>query len=1268
MKKYEQLVKSNLKNKVSITKAVIITLLLTGGINVANVTNNNTLGEASKIFKESPKAKVDKSGLANATNKYDNLNSGHFNGFENREQAYKKLINMSKKIIKNNEQSEKELLDMQQELDEALESVNDGNIVICEGTQAIESLSRLLNNYISSMLNNNVSSLTYYKQMRELSKIVDKKQDKSANTPNLVENIYNYNITNIGEEHGLELGDNSYARGKDSIVTSNRGIAIGNGAVASGDNNNGQTIKQKLKENEDRLNEIAQKQKEERETIEAGIRVEEIKKAKAKAYKEYERLKNGYDTLKNGSEKFFKTHQAKIDDLNSRLTGVGNLVNKDISSPQGLEKAVDEFKEKVENGTSLNLSKEFYKDYIQSYYKALGDLRENKIKQSKAKNSQFLESSDNIDNSIKSEDIKNRYFVYYERINTLSVGYYMNHNFLNTTTNIMYKNIFKNNKTKPNENLKYYDIEKEVLDENTYNKYKENVPLFKAAFREYFNECNDPRLSPEFKEKLYKLNDAKLNIWEKRAEIVYLQGKYEETKNTNFLDKKKKAMDELDKMTEFYKKTFENDEYSIYENNYRYHNKWVKENIDDIMEKNKITTDKLTDELEKALGINKNAIKEREDQLNRMKEEYEQALKNADGMNLSEKDLILAREYERVKKELEQLNKDLLTADARLKALKDGLTLHDLKNIGKDNIAYGTDSLAIDDNALAFGTKASAIGKNSIAIGYESTSVGENTQSIGTSNVTKGNSNTVLGNSNITYGNSNKVLGDNNKIGTNENPINNNFVIGNNITLNQVNNAIVLGNESKGISDAISVGNEKTQRQIKYVAAGTDDTDVVNVSQLKSELSKINKGADKELIKKVQKNTENITNNTNNITNLDNRITTNTTNITTNKTDVDGLKVKVEKNITEISTNRTNIKANKDEIENLKKSIKNGTINNANITKLEKKVTENTTNIKDLSDRTTANENNITNLQTNIKNKINSTDLSIKGDKYITVKNKGHHYNLGLNEIELNKAINNSIKTNIDTNLGDINNKITNNTNSIKDLDNKITTNKNNISNLQKEITNKLNKDGSNLDKDSKNKLITKLSEGANILKPTNTLVTDTQVNNFFNNKFKDFSIDNKVLKDMNYKIDIANAKSDLALEQSNIAMSGVANAVAMANLPQVASYGKYRHMLTAAYGNFNGQNALAIGFTGTNKTKRFTYKISAAGNNRGDLAFGVGAGIMLGEVNTVDENVKVKNELIKAHKERQEAENKINTLESKMIQMQSIIEQLQKELKGNSK
>ena len=102
--------------------------------------------------------------------------------------------------------------------------------------------------------------------------------------------------------------------------------------------------------------------------------------------------------------------------------------------------------------------------------------------------------------------------------------------------------------------------------------------------------------------------------------------------------------------------------------------------------------------------------------------------------------------------------------------------------------------------------------------------------------------------------------------------------------------------------------------------------------------------------------------------------------------------------------------------------------------------------------------------------------------------------------------------------------------------------------------------------------------------------------------------------------------------KKSDLALGGVANAVAMANLPQVMGNKKFN--LAASYGYYGGSHAVAIGFSGTNDKQNFIYKLSGSVNNKGNLAFGIGAGVMLGEVNNNDKKIE---DLTKENKEIKE-------------------------------
>ena len=120
--------------------------------------------------------------------------------------------------------------------------------------------------------------------------------------------------------------------------------------------------------------------------------------------------------------------------------------------------------------------------------------------------------------------------------------------------------------------------------------------------------------------------------------------------------------------------------------------------------------------------------------------------------------------------------------------------------------------------------------------------------------------------------------------------------------------------------------------------------------------------------------------------------------------------------------------------------------------------------------------------------------------------------------------------------------------------------------------------------------------------------------------------------------IDTVNEKTDLAL-------SGVSSAVAMANLPQVSGDRKFN--LAASYGYYGGSHSVAVGLSGTNDKQNFTYKLSGAVNSKGNLAFGIGAGVMLGSVNNKD---KVIEQLKDENKEMRKEINELKEVVRKLI------------------
>ena len=328
-----------------------------------------------------------------------------------------------------------------------------------------------------------------------------------------------------------------------------------------------------------------------------------------------------------------------------------------------------------------------------------------------------------------------------------------------------------------------------------------------------------------------------MDYYLKRYEICYYQGQYEETKDTTWLDKKKTALTELDSIyTSFY--SLPKVQALIKANI----DTWKEENITAIQDKNKVTTDTLTSELEKALGVSKDAITKKQAELAALQKEADQAKTNYESINPNQSDIYLSEQYETVMKQLEEKASELKTSQERLEALKAALTLHDLTNVGENAMAVGTDALATGSNSMAVGTNAVAVGENAIAVGNGATVTGSNSIAIGYGNAVLGDNSGAFGDPNTVYGSGSYAIGNDNTIGavdsSTSTPVidkgNNTFVLGSKVTTT-ANNAVVLGYGSEATEDdVVSVGSSTSKRRIINLADGTADTDAVTLGQVKS--------------------------------------------------------------------------------------------------------------------------------------------------------------------------------------------------------------------------------------------------------------------------------------------------------------------------------------------------------------------------------------------------------------------------------------------------
>ena len=657
-------------------------------------------------------------------------------------------------------------------------------------------------------------------------------------------------INHVAESTGIEMGDGARARGTGSIATGRNSVAIGKNAVATGGNENKDTITQKLNENKEKLAEIETAQNNVNtltddlqtirakyaDVIEAGTRVKQVQEAKEKARLSWQDKLSAYNTAVDGSKQYLADAQAKIDDLNSRLNGVSKLGGVDISSESGLTTAATQLKAIVEKDTTLNLSQDFYKDYVKSYYQALGDLRQNQIIYSKTHgetySSMYSEANSNVINP----------FVYYPngKDPMHGISYFGDDMDLNYTNSTINKNIFSADTSisTPSSDLVGKSIDTDTSTLSDWQTAQAVAPQYKAGFKTYFTNTNDRFMTDEVRTALLNTLDVKVDIYVKSNEVTYYQGQYEATKDTTWLDKKKKALDEYNSLVTAYYNLPE-----VWDLRQNAIAAWKKANITDIQDKNKVTTDTLTSELEKALNISKDAITKKQKELADLKATADQAKTNYEAINPDQKDLYLSAQYDTVMKQLTDKANELKASQDKLDALKAALTLNDLTNTGENAYAIGTDALATGTNAYAIGTSAVATGESSLAIGNGAIATGTQALAVGTGTAVLGATSGAFGTGGTVYSDGSFAFGNDNTIGTidqtTKKPVSgkgeHTFVLGSGITTT-ANNAVILGyGSTDGGDNTVSVGSSTQTRRLVNVGDGVlsaTSTDAVTGKQL----------------------------------------------------------------------------------------------------------------------------------------------------------------------------------------------------------------------------------------------------------------------------------------------------------------------------------------------------------------------------------------------------------------------------------------------------
>ena len=174
--------------------------------------------------------------------------------------------------------------------------------------------------------------------------------------------------------------------------------------------------------------------------------------------------------------------------------------------------------------------------------------------------------------------------------------------------------------------------------------------------------------------------------------------------------------------------------------------------------------------------------------------------------------------------------------DAGSEGYLKGEKVYDYLNKGEN----GEVKLAAESKQISMGQGSEAGGNESIAIGNAVGS--QNNVASGTQSIAIGFGNKVTGDHSGAFGDPSTVTGTNSYSFGNNNTVggNNTFVLGSNVNTN-ASNAVVLGDGSVGVDNAVSVGAPGNERQIKNVAPGTEATDVATMGQVYTVAQNINK-------------------------------------------------------------------------------------------------------------------------------------------------------------------------------------------------------------------------------------------------------------------------------------------------------------------------------------------------------------------------------------------------------------------------------------------
>ena len=668
---------------------------------------------------------------------------------------------------------------------------------------------------------------------------------------------------------GTETGLGAIAIGEGSYSTGNNTMAAGNGAVSTGNGMDRDKLAQILANNKKINDDINTARTKYQNSLDAynkalsnftntheAYNAVQAKNEKIKGFQaeidntlqpNADKADAAYNTAKNEYETLYNDFQNRISTIK---TLDFTLYQDGSAAGYNLDKMASDLKTKTETGTSFNEPINFYKNYIQNYIKAEGELRQNKIGYSNIDNNDYYKP-------IFNEKIKNRY----DNISSISNNNYGIEYGGNEVTFDTYrskslkKDTFNQDSTitnKPTQDIIFKNKDTDIATLEEWNQAKENIPKYQNCLKQYMDNCTDPMLTMydnTLKNAILTAFNDKTNFWLKDYEICYYQGQYEATKDLSWLSKKEIAEKERETL------------YQKYHNDINPYNikqdvtaKWYKENVTDVEDATKAALKSVQEGLDAQIQTKKKAMDSaltNKNAADKALADKQEQIRTTTPTDTEKADAAKdAEDKKAVDDAKAKLDADQEALDNAKKKLSD---IIDITNMGSNGLAYGTDSLTTGNDAISMGTKSLTTGDNAIAIGKNSTVTGENSTALGAANTV---STTNAG----AFGTGNTVSGENT------------YVMGNNINTS-AKNSVVLGNGSTTNQDnTVSVGSETLKRKITNMGQGAvtaSSSEAVTGAQLYSTNQQITGFA-----QDIQKNTTKLSNMSTSVTNANESATT----------------------------------------------------------------------------------------------------------------------------------------------------------------------------------------------------------------------------------------------------------------------------------------------------------------------------------------------------------------------------------------------------------